>query len=245
MKKIYFAVTDERLLLAEDVHPEPMSSFAPKWYRDIPGNVKTKSDFGFKLLNKARTVKTCPSFVDVFQEGYVIKAPMDYVFKVQENGDWMWKTSYFFHNEFTEEIQVEIHEDEQYIDHLPKESNIKKIFKMVLPLNIHVPKGYSIRQIPMPFYFNPDWHVTYGVMRADRILQINLQLNFTSDKEEILIKKGEPLCVYIPFKREKFIYKVVSRHYKKIFKVKENQFLMDIMTRFKNSYYTAGYGKDD
>ncbi len=245
MKTIYFALTDEKLLIAKELHPEPMSSFVPKWYKNIPTKVNTKGDFGFELLNKVRTVKTCPSFVDVFKEGYVIKAPMDYLFKVTDDGEWMWKTPYYYENEFAENVQVEIHTDEQYIDFLPKSSNIKQIFKMVLPLNVHVPRGYSIRQIPMPFDFNPDWHVTYGVMRADRILQVNLQLNFTSDKEEILIKKGEPLCVYIPFKREKFSYKVVSRYYKKWFKDKENKFLIDIMTKFKNSYYTSGYSKDD
>ena len=245
MKTIYFTVTDDRLLTTPELWPESMSNHTPRWFKKISANVPTLGNYGFKILNRARTVKTCPSFVDVFQEGYVIKAPQDYLFKVQADGTWMWKSPVVFKNEFAEDIQAEIHEDEQYLDHLPPGHNIKKIFKIVLPWNIHVPKGYSIRQIPMPFDFNEDWHVSYGVMKADRILQINLQLNFTSDKEEILIKQGTPLCVYIPFKREKFNIKVVKRDHKKKFVTKESQFHIRIMAKFKNSYYTSGYGKDE
>jgi len=245
MKKIYFTITDDALLEDKSLHPQPMQKFIPKWFRNIPTDIISTDEHAqvFEHLRGGITVKTCPSFIDIYKEGYVLLAPQDYLFRVEENGEWTWRTPTEFENLCPENKQVEHHANFQFVNHLPKEAGVKKVFKIILPMSMHLPKGYSIRQMPIPYTYNEDWDIAYGVYKADKVNQVNLQLLYKSDKEELLIKQGTPLCVYVPFKREKFIYSVVSNKKKKfrkkdyIYKVRQNG-------KFRSAYYRDGLHKE-
>ena len=197
----------------------------------------------FEHLRTGNTVKTCPSFLDIYKEGYVLLAPQDYLFRVEDNGDWTWRTPTEFENLSPENKQVEHHADFQFGSHLPKEAGVRKVFKLVLPMSMYMPRGYSIRQMPIPYSYNSDWEIAYGVYKADKVNQVNIQLLYKSNKNELLIKQGTPLCVYIPFKREKFIYQVSSNKKRKfrkqdfLYKVRQNG-------KFKNAYYRNGLHKE-
>lgn len=245
MKKIYFTITDDALLQDKTLHPQPTKKFIPNWLKNIPNDIiSTDEDAqAFEHLRDGLTVKTCPSFIDIYKEGYVILAPQDYLFRVEDNGDWGWRTPTEFENLSPENKQVEHHSDLQFINHLPDKAGVKKVFKIILPMSMHVPYGYSIRQMSIPYSYNEDWEIAYGIYKADQVNQINLQLLYKSDKKEILIKQGTPLCVYIPYKREKFIYSVVSNKRKKflkkdyIYKVRQNG-------KFRSAYYRSGLHKE-
>ena len=67
-----------------------------------------------------KTVKMCPSFSEIFKEGFIILAPCDIYLRVEDNGEWQWATP-------DSEIRLDIHEDEQFTQHI--NNKIKK-FKM-------------------------------------------------------------------------------------------------------------------
>ena len=126
MTKIKFVTVSDVLFYEEELLPQPISNFIPEWFKDIKNY---SNDSKHDITSKVKTVKTCPSFVDIFQQGYVIPAPVDYVFKVNTKEDWSWEIPLAFEKE-NKMIDVDIHDDIQMVDHLPKNSKIKKVFKL-------------------------------------------------------------------------------------------------------------------
>ena len=176
----------------KELRPYPAKNYQPSWYKNTP----TDHEKDRILIPRLRTVKLCPSFHDVFSDGFILPAPCDIYLSVNEDG-YNWRTSN--HN-----IAIEMHDNDQMVKYLPDTAGIKQVFKLLYPYEVIVPKGYSIRQIPMAYDFNKDWAVGYGQFDADRLPEVAIQIFYTSDQEEILIKAGTPLCYYVPFKREKF-----------------------------------------
>lgn len=209
----------------EELRPYPAHKYAPAWYKKMPGDHGRTLGIPDKLIPNLRTVKLCPSFHEVFSEGFILPAPCDLYLSVNDDA-WTWRTAN--HN-----FGFEIHDNDQMISYLPGDAGVRQVFKFLYPYEIIAPKGYSIRQIPMIYDFNKDWHVGYGIFEADRLPEIALQIYYTSDKDEILIKAGTPLCYYVPFKREKFKLKIGS--FKK-FETWINASQHRAFTSFKLSY---------
>src|SRR5210317_793138 len=81
MVTITFGCTDDYVFTDKSIHPQPMRNFAPKWYKSIPTNLPNPDENFAYLSNRARTVKTCPSFIDVFKEGVVLLSVQDVLLK--------------------------------------------------------------------------------------------------------------------------------------------------------------------
>jgi hypothetical protein len=237
MVTITFGCTDDYVFTDKSIHPQPMRNFAPEWYKNIPTNLPNPDEQFAYLSNRARTVKTCPSFIDVFKEGVVLLSVQDVLLKyISDIDEYAWQVPYTISNEISNNNMFENHGNTQYVNHLPKAANIKHVVKYNLPFTVHTPKGYSVRQLPMPYYFNPDWHMSYGILDSDNIHEINLQINITSADKEILIRKGEPLGVYVPFKREEHKLKVVRLHDNKKLLSKARYSRYITRARFKKAY---------
>jgi hypothetical protein len=87
-------------------------------------------------------------------------------------------------------------------------------------------------QLPMMYHYNKEFYVPYGIIDTDIHHEINQQICITTD-DEVLIKKGTPLCYLIPFKREK--YKLSIEKYKKHYdRIMRSQYY--VWTRFKQGY---------
>ena len=181
----------------KELQPYPAYKYAPKWFKKMPTDVDKK-----RLIPTLRTAKLCPSFHEVIQEGFILPAPCD-IWLSYKDDQWAWKVSN--HN-----IAIEIHDNDQMVHYLPEEAGIKQVFKLLYPYEIIVPKGYSIKQIPMSYDFNKNWTVGYGQFDADKLPEVAIQIFYISDEEEILIEAGTPLCYYVPFKREKFKIEIGS-----------------------------------
>ena len=206
--EIIFVTEYEGFANIKELRPYPASEYMPEWFRKLPADIKLPNE-GFseeghisKIMPNVRTAKLCPSFTTIYNEGFVLPAPCDIFLRVDDNGDWEWKVA-------NPLFGVEEHGDHQYANHEP---NVKKVFKLIYPYQLIVPKGYSIRQVPMFYDWNKDWQVAYGVFEADKIPEIAIQILYTSDKEEVVIKAGTPLCYYVPYKRES--YSMVIGDYK-------------------------------
>lgn len=183
-----------------DVHLQPANKFIPSWWKSIPRDINEEGlsfpVVGKEIIPNGRTVKYCPSFADIFNLGYVLPAPVDMWFSVaKDNYDInYWKIA-------NEAFEIELHHDSQMIQHI--NSPIKKVFKFVNPIQIIGPPGYSLMQLPMFYHYDQmdDWYVPYGVIDIDVHHEVNPQIFYVSDKDEVYIKAGTPLCYYIPFKR--------------------------------------------
>ena len=124
MKKITFATDNKYLLDFPELYPQPARNFIPQWYKDIPVNFNnTRFNYIPKKIPVGRTVKTCPSFMEVFNEGFVMVAPCDIWIRVEDNGEWEWKTS-------SNGFELQEHGNFQMVDALPGKP-IKQILKLI------------------------------------------------------------------------------------------------------------------
>lgn len=221
-KEVIFVPTHVGLNEIEKTTPKPSKYYIPPQFKEMPVDLPAENT---KLLPFDRTAKACPSFTEIFNEGYVLPAHCDMHFKMGKEEN-IWTVA---NNDF----ELSGHPNYQYIDYIDK-SIIKATFKIPYPYLFIIPKGYSVRQVPMMYHHNKDWYIAYGTYRGDQVADIQLQVMITSDSDEVLIKQGDPLCYLIPFKREKFNMKIkeMNADYKKIWSVSR----LKQLANFKGAY---------
>jgi hypothetical protein len=183
--KIQFISTVEGLESIEECLPKPAKNFIPQWFKNIPS-----------LIEGVTTVKNCPSFPDYFSQGYILPMWCDVRLKSDENG-WSWDTP-------TALISWDNHGDKQFLDYTGANFNgvdSQFVFKANCPWRIITPPGWSVLQLPLFYHFNKEWSVLPGVIDTDVHTEINQQVLYHGNGREILIKRGDPFVLYIPFKR--------------------------------------------
>lgn len=185
--KIEFVSMVEGLADIEECRPKPAKHFIPQWFKDIPASPN-------QLFP---TVRVCPSFTDYFSIGYIV--PMWTDFKlIHKDKKWSWESS-------SDEFIMSSHPNEQFIKYATPTFNGVEgqfIFKAVSPWRIITPKGWSVLQLPLFYSFNNEFSVLPGVIDTDIMTQANQQILYHANGKEIEIKRGTPLALYIPFKRE-------------------------------------------
>ncbi len=188
MSKIEFVSTVPGLEEIEDCKPKPAKYFIPKWFKDMPS-----------IGTDLSTVKVCPSFPDYFSLGYIV--PMWTDSKISHNpgsSEWNWETSSSIYN-------WSMHGRSQLIDHAKVKFNGSDsdfVFKAECPWKLITPKGWSVLQLPLFYHFNKDYSVLPGVIDTDIHHEINQQVLYHGNGETVLIKRGDPFVLYIPFKRD-------------------------------------------
>jgi len=217
MVKIKFSSRLEGLFDVERLRPQPSKNFLPIEFKNMP--IKPNNDKN--IINFFPTAKACPSFSDVLNEGYVLVAPCDI---------WIKTDGYNYEYKTKKGVSMSIHPSGQLIDYY-ENTNVKLIIKIDNVWICETPKGYSVRQLPLLYHFNPDWYVAYGIIDTDQYYEINPQIVITSNKEEILIKQGEPLCYIIPFKRENYTLEITEYN-----KRKHEASLWNLLGTFKGAY---------
>lgn len=235
MTVLKYTSTVEELLHIKELQPQPGRAFIPDWFKKTPGeadrNVKHEG-FKSKKLPGLRTVKRCPSFHEIFDEGVVIVAPCDIWIRLFNfDNDWEWETR------FEKALDIEFHDHKQFRDPFG-DKKIRAVFKLNLPWKFETPRGYSVRQFPMLYSNNPDWTIAYGVVRTDVHNEINAQLLFTSEDDEIFIKAGDPICYIVPYKRIKNKYELITnKKEREIFLTKTRANVYRVLATFKSGYH--------
>lgn len=186
--KIEFWSDVDGLNNIEECRPKKASSYIPDWWKKTPYRPEINNN----------TVKACPSFADVFSNGYIIPMWCDSLLKVK-NGEYGWETS-------SDQFSWGFHKHDQFLDFAPTWINqeVKAIFKAISPWHIKTPPGYAVYQMPLFFNFNKDYTLMPGIIETSFYHEINQQVMFHSDKEEVFIPRGTPFALYFPFKKEKF-----------------------------------------
>ena len=181
--KIQFISTVEGLESIEECLPRPAKNFIPKWFKDIPSK-------------EIGTVKDCPSFPDYFSQGYIIPMWSDVKIKVEDGLARFDLSSTLF--------SFQAHGNQQMLDHTKTTFNGIEgqfVFKAVSPWRIITPPGWSVLQLPLFYHFNQEWSTLPGVIDTDIYTEVNQQILYHGNGKEVIIKCGDPLVLYIPFKR--------------------------------------------
>tara|TARA_R100001163_G_C5065308_1_gene203212 strand:- start:1718 stop:2482 length:765 start_codon:yes stop_codon:yes gene_type:complete len=187
----------------EIARPQPSKKFIPEGWLGVPNLMEPpfpNPDDPYKFVGEnsmKRTAKTCPSFLDVWKEGYVIPAPCDIYLR------WDTKLETYHYETAIPLIPIVIHSNAQYLEHVQAPMH-EFIFKMDNIWSIETPKGYSIRQIPMFWHHNPYWESAYGIIHTDTYHQINIQIMLRKGVTEVVIQQGEPMCYVVPYRREDY-----------------------------------------
>jgi len=194
--KVVYGHSFEGWFNNKDLHPQPISNFVPEWYKNVkPDNLPGNT---LEYTMKRKTVRTCPSFVDIWREGYVILSPQDYVIKITK--DTYEYESFHDFSPITKDSNISSHAPEQMLKFY-EDKSILGILKINLPLFVFTEPGVSVRQIHFPYSSTTPWEVAYGVIKSDYIHNINIQILVRSEGE-FVIKQGQPLAVHIPYERK-------------------------------------------
>ena len=232
MSEIVFGITDSYLYEEKSIHPEHISKQIPDWYKKVPANIE--KEYPFKYLNKTKTVKSCSSFINVFNNGYVIYAPTDIIIKYDDKTQtYAWEVSHLWNTMFERTEVIVSHSKNQMVDYVPSNAKDKVILKIHLPYTIFTDNGFSCIQMSYPYSYNNDWYVPYGIFDTDKIHEVNLQLIITTSNKEILIKQGTPLAIYIPFKRQSYKLNIVDMNTNKKYIQRFKKYYIKLNGAFK------------
>lgn len=185
---IQFVSTVEGIEDFEEIRPKPSKMYVPDWFKEMP-------------ISPA-SVRNCPSFPDFFSQGYILPMWMDSELIYDEKTqDWFTGSSPSF-NDWTH------HPKSQFLDYTqaysPLKQPVKYVFKANSPWKLITPPGYSVMQLPLYYDFNADFSVLPGIIDTDINHEMNQQVTFLSSKKNIVIKRGTPFVMYVPFKRTKY-----------------------------------------
>lgn len=203
--------------------PKPATKFIPEWWK----KTEYKDDY-----QSIKNIKSCPSFPDMFSQGYIIPAWCDMVFVGGENPGFRVPNDRF---------KLSFHTHKQFLDHVPTSlsKEVSVIIKAHCPWRIKTKRGYSVYQMPLFFHYNRDYSIVPGIIDTDRHHIINQQIMLHTDKKEVFIKRGDPFVWYIPFKREK--YKLEVRNQTENDYHLENISKINIFSKFDGGYKMEKY----
>ena len=181
------------IIAAEDDYgvipePYPARKLIPEWYKKLDGKLSN----GFV----SSTIKRCPPFLDIMQEGWIIPLAADVYIKVNEDSsglDFEWK----YHKNM-----VENHGIEQLSGRVKHPSHPIPPLKFLNYWQIKVKKGWSVYFVP-PFN-RPDerFECIAGLVDCDKYPEyINFPFIWKKPKYDGIIEAGTPLVQVIPVPR--------------------------------------------
>jgi hypothetical protein len=163
-------------------------------------------------LIKETGVTNCPGIVDYLKTGYILPAWCDFSFRKIQNRV-IFDASYPI-----PQVQYAIHDKDHYLgmdeNQLPKMGGFNKVAS---PWWIKTSPGTSVMILDPFWNRNKNFTSVSAIVHPD-IVPINLKWFFEfnkslEDNPDIydpdlqLIKKGTPLLLMVPFKRNKFVHK--------------------------------------
>jgi len=178
--------------------PVPAIKKLPPWFKNMP-SVMNKD-----LIHHPGTIKKCPGFVDFFKYSYILTLWCDLYIKINDDN------SYVMHSPEAH-FKFEMHFNNQFIDNLPDTANYTAVVKGISPWKIKTPKKYSILQLPVFYHFNKNFSILPGVIDTDIHHEVNPQIAFHTIGE-FFIERGTPLCMFIPFQRKKWNFKILEEN---------------------------------
>ena len=171
---------------AEDMFKKIPNNF-PKYFLSIP---KTMFDAGTKkFIPYARTIKTCPGFINLYKRSLLFTSPFDIYIQLDDNKIIDAKAG-------RTNFQVaELHHGQQFLDYVPNNKKYKFIIKINLPFLIDT--NVSISMSESIYHFN-EFNVLPGIIPSSFKGYMNFIVPIEKEKNELYIKKGDPLFLFTP-----------------------------------------------
>lgn len=239
-KVIEFSAHEDYYSLKED-HPIPIKLNIPDWYKEL--------DHTIDIM----TVKGCMPFLDSLTTGYLLKVPQDIRIRHnvlnEETGQQdtfiapclQKRSDMIFAKGININAKLEIHPTIQLgkSPYVEKNKNLP-FHKIMNPWTIKTPKGYSCLFLPPLNNTDDRFSIMPGIVDTDEFdLEVNFPILINGDKYSTLdtiIKKGTPYVQVIPFKRDNWKMKVVSKDNKTRFR--KNLFLdLNFLHNYKNKFW--------
>lgn len=209
--------------------PFPAKKNIPDYYKNLP--MHQKQDYP-----KYGTAKRCIPFLDALTCGYYICSSFDMMFKKLPNG----KVAIHLHDSLDKETIDKANFGVNYhqINQIGKpreffyENEINIVFKLNNPWSIKTPKGYSC------LFTNPTnrklkHRVLEGIVDTDDYKgKINFPFILKEFDNYLIIRKGEPLILVFPFKRDNWKMKTYDKDF--VDSATSFKFLSFIMNAYKN-----------
>jgi len=177
----------------------PASKFLPKWWTDIDPNKHVNLVNNVPVIRG--NIKKCPGVSDFLTKGFILPAWTDFYF-CYENGKMKKISSLQSHGI--------IHQpDTSFIDFLPDNIKFKKpiSYKLLTPWLIKTPPGYSSLILNPTFHFNDNFDTMPGILDTDIFHTLSIEI-LVKESKTFTIPFNTPLCIIVPFKRNKFKYKI-------------------------------------
>lgn len=226
-KNIEFVSVLKGLELIPECVPIKSNKSIPTWWKNMPKQ---------EPWPNLQTVKVCPGIPDFFKIGYILPMWADTsLYHNPEDGRWAWNTG---RPDYDTIFSANVHPDEQFIDHAnPHLQGVggSKVFKLDCPWRIFTPKGYSVLQLPLFYHYNNDFSVLPGVINTDTHHYINQQVMYHGNGKNVVIKRGTPLVMYIPFKRDDTSLDMLVRYQNEVDKDRIQNLDVNLSSMFPGS----------
>lgn len=164
----------------------------PKYFSSIPKTI-FKPELK-KFVPYLRTIKTCPGFINLYKRSILLTSPFDIYIEMKDDKI---ISSNVGQTDF--EI-VSIHSQEQFLKYVPNNKKYKFIIKITLPFFIDTNVSLFMNQ---SHYHFSDFNVLSGILSPNYKDDINFFIPVEKEKNEIYIKKEDPLLLITPLCEKK------------------------------------------
>lgn len=174
--------------------PSPMTEFRPNWFKKF----KPALD-----MNGPSNLKTCPSFVNIMKEGFVVRNQADLC--VERNNDGFSVTTLLPNHVCSNddktplnEYHVQIHTTDQFPDDFPfPENHFPMSFKFMSPY-FYSPHE-SLEMVILPCWWDEYFDkikALHGLIHLEKNSYIVFNINtfIKIPEEKLIIPQGTPLC---------------------------------------------------
>ena len=149
---------------------------------------------------------TCPALTTLFDTGWVMTCPADFLIKQDGKGeDFGWLSQVLFDSGGPTYVKAHVKEQTEGMRHLvnPHAPVSDTVVKLELPWRVQAHKDIVFLQIPVPYWDEDRFSVPTGIVDPSYSYEVNLQMFWHKIEEgEYLIKAGTPLAVWIPIERK-------------------------------------------
>ena len=200
----------------------PAKEVIPDWWKRVERNLNPSDP-----KNKG-TIRNCPSMPEFLSQGFVVTLWTDLYVNIEAD-KFQWKTP-------DKIFSFSSHPNIQFKDWLPRhiQDNSSMVLKPNCPWRVKTPPGWSVWQLPMYYHYNPMFEVLPGIIWSDIHHEINQQIFYISNDDEILIKKGTPLNYLVPFKRSEELELEIVNYTDVQDQIYTNWY--KVFSKFKNGY---------
>ena len=221
------------------LHPVPVKKVIPDWYKKL--QIFVDND-----MHKP-TIRKCVPVLDAVSCGYAILAPTDIVFtkSQQENGQMLVKVQLGrpgnIQRPDAEDMNYQVqHHDKIQTNYGPVyDDEMPYTFKLLNPWIVETPPGYSCLFTPPFNTERRDIRIITGIVDTD---QFKNHVNFPFMMKEYnhengmvkIIKKGTPIALVFPFKRDDWKMEVV--HEPKLYEKQLYKWGWDFFSEFIDIY---------